>query len=54
MATRMIDSVDEHPAPLRLVLGSDAQHFIQAALTERLEQVTAQAATSWASDNVEA
>ncbi len=43
MAARIIDSAAQSPAPLRLVLGSDSQRFIQAALEERLAAVRAQA-----------
>ena len=36
MVARMIDSVDMHPAPLRLALGSDAWTAMRAQLQERL------------------
>jgi hypothetical protein len=46
MATRIIESVEQEPAPRRLVLGSDSQRFIQAALKERLADVETQAETA--------
>jgi NAD(P)-dependent dehydrogenase (short-subunit alcohol dehydrogenase family) len=52
MAARIIEAAEQTPAPLRLVLGSDAQRFIQAALAERLAQVQAQAGTAGATDVV--
>ncbi|GCF10813.1 hypothetical protein KDI_43770 [Dictyobacter arantiisoli] len=42
MVTIMIDSVDQKPAPQRIVLGSDSFTAIQRALTERLAVVEAQ------------
>ena len=42
MAAAMIASVDQHPAPRRLVLGSDAYQAIEGALTARLAEVRAQ------------
>jgi NAD(P)-dependent dehydrogenase (short-subunit alcohol dehydrogenase family) len=42
MARAMIDSVDRHPAPRRLVLGSDSYRYLHAALTERLAELQAQ------------
>jgi hypothetical protein len=33
----MIDSVDQHPAPKRLPLGSDTCTLVRAALVERLD-----------------
>lgn len=42
MAARIIESASHHPAPLRLVLGSDAHRYLTEALTERLTQVAAQ------------
>jgi hypothetical protein len=42
MARAMIDSVDQTPAPNRLVLGSDAYTLIHKALTERLAALEAQ------------
>ncbi|MER6540380.1 SDR family oxidoreductase [Streptomyces sp900105755] len=50
MATRIIDSVEQTPAPLRLVLGSDSYRFLQAALSERLAQVEAQRDTAGLTD----
>jgi NAD(P)-dependent dehydrogenase (short-subunit alcohol dehydrogenase family) len=42
MATAMIASVDQDPAPRRLVLGSDAYQGIETALTARLADIRAQ------------
>jgi NAD(P)-dependent dehydrogenase (short-subunit alcohol dehydrogenase family) len=50
MAARIIASADVAPAPLRLVLGSDAHRFLTAALSSRLAEVQAQAATAPATD----
>jgi NAD(P)-dependent dehydrogenase (short-subunit alcohol dehydrogenase family) len=50
MAARIIASADVEPAPLRLVLGSDAHRFLTAALSSRLAEVQAQAATAPATD----
>ena len=50
MAARIIASADQTPAPKRLVLGSDAQRFIRAALVERLAEVEEQAATAALTD----
>jgi NAD(P)-dependent dehydrogenase (short-subunit alcohol dehydrogenase family) len=50
MAARIIASADVEPAPLRLVLGSDAHRFLTAALSSRLAEVQAQAATAQATD----
>ena len=50
MAARIIASADVEPAPLRLVLGSDAHRFLTAALSSRLAEVQAQAATAPSTD----
>ena len=42
MVQAMIASVDRHPAPRRLTLGSDAYTLVHAALTERLAALEAQ------------
>jgi len=42
MVKIMIDSVDQNPAPKRLVLGSDSFNMIQKALTDRLAAVESQ------------
>jgi NAD(P)-dependent dehydrogenase (short-subunit alcohol dehydrogenase family) len=42
MATAMIASVEVEPAPLRLVLGSDAAQAMESALTARLADVRSQ------------
>ncbi|MEW1649080.1 SDR family oxidoreductase [Streptomyces sp. NPDC091219] len=42
MAARIIDSVEQNPAPRRLVLGSDSYRFLLTALAERLAEVEAQ------------
>lgn len=43
MAARIIDSVDVEPAPLRLVLGSDAYQALSTSLSARLADVESQA-----------
>ncbi len=43
MARAVIDSAAQHPAPLRLALGSDAYQLIRAALGKRLGDLDAQA-----------
>ncbi|MFG2276117.1 SDR family oxidoreductase [Streptomyces chartreusis] len=50
MASRIIESVDQAPAPLRLVLGSDSYRFLQAGLSERLAEIEAQRDTAGLSD----
>jgi NAD(P)-dependent dehydrogenase (short-subunit alcohol dehydrogenase family) len=50
MATAMIASVDQDPAPRRLVLGSDAYQAIENALNARLADVRAQRASAEATD----
>jgi hypothetical protein len=42
MAAAMIDSVDRHPAPLRIALGSDSCTYVRQALGERLADIEAQ------------
>lgn len=42
MAARVVSSLDEQPAPLRLVLGSDAYQGITAGLRARLSQIEPQ------------
>jgi NAD(P)-dependent dehydrogenase (short-subunit alcohol dehydrogenase family) len=42
VAQAMIDSVDQHPAPKRLPLGSDTYTLVRAALVERLEALDRQ------------
>lgn len=55
MAARIIDSADQSPAPMRLVLGSDSYRFVTAALRERLAQIEPQealaASTDWTDDH---
>lgn len=46
MAAAMIDAVGTEPAPLRLVLGSDAWAGVTTALEARLEQVRGQEASA--------
>ena len=53
MAARIIASADVEPAPLRLVLGSDAHRFLTAALSSRLAEVAAQAETASVTDWVD-
>jgi NAD(P)-dependent dehydrogenase (short-subunit alcohol dehydrogenase family) len=50
MATIIIDSVDQSPAPKRLVLGSDSFKAIQKALTDRLAAVEAQQSLAFSTD----
>jgi NAD(P)-dependent dehydrogenase (short-subunit alcohol dehydrogenase family) len=52
MAATIIDSVDQTPAPLRIVLGSDAFAFIHTALTERLADLEAQRDLASSTDSV--
>jgi hypothetical protein len=51
MVKIMIDSVDQHPAPKRIALGSDVYTIIHKALTERLAVLEAQ---RWRLPNLEA
>jgi NAD(P)-dependent dehydrogenase (short-subunit alcohol dehydrogenase family) len=51
MATAMIESVEQGPAPLRLVLGSDAAQAMEAALSARLADVRAQHDSAATTDN---
>ncbi|GAA4588245.1 SDR family oxidoreductase [Planotetraspora phitsanulokensis] len=50
MATAMIASVDQDPAPRRLVLGSDAYQAIENALNARLADVRTQRESAEATD----
>lgn len=50
MARAMIASLDQHPAPKRLTLGSDAYSLVHAALTERLAALEAQKDTALSTD----
>lgn len=50
MAAIMIDSADQHPAPKRIVLGSDAYTTIHKALTERLAALEAQKKLAFSTD----
>ncbi|MGC1304339.1 MAG: SDR family oxidoreductase [Caulobacteraceae bacterium] len=50
MATIMIDSADQHPAPKRIVLGGDAYGAIHKALTERLTLLEAQKDLAFSTD----
>jgi hypothetical protein len=50
MATAMIEYVGHDPAPLRLVLGSDAAQAMEAALTARLADVRSQRESAAATD----
>jgi NAD(P)-dependent dehydrogenase (short-subunit alcohol dehydrogenase family) len=50
MVAAMIDSVEQTPAPLRLVLGSDSWAAVTASLESRLEQVRGQRVTAGATD----
>ena len=50
MASAMIASVDRSPAPLRLVLGSDAAQAMAGALAARLADVQSQRSSAAATD----
>ncbi|GAA3532765.1 SDR family oxidoreductase [Amycolatopsis ultiminotia] len=50
MAAAIIDSVEQHPAPLRLVLGRSAYDGIRAALTERLADIEPQQELAYSAD----
>jgi len=50
MAKIMIDSVDQHPAPKRIALGSDSYTFIHQALTSRLQELEAQRELAFSTD----
>jgi len=50
MATIMIDSVDQVPAPRRITLGAGAYASIRSALTERLAALEAQKDLAFAAD----
>jgi NAD(P)-dependent dehydrogenase (short-subunit alcohol dehydrogenase family) len=52
MAARIIASAAQSPAPRRLVLGSDSFRFLHAALSERLDDVTAQRESAGLTDCV--
>jgi NAD(P)-dependent dehydrogenase (short-subunit alcohol dehydrogenase family) len=51
MAKIIIDSVDQEPAPKRIILGSDAWGIIQKALAERLAAVESQRELAASTDN---
>ena len=50
MAAAMIASVDQSPAPKRLLLGSDAYTLVHAALTDRLAAFEAQRDVAFSTD----
>jgi NAD(P)-dependent dehydrogenase (short-subunit alcohol dehydrogenase family) len=50
MAARMIDSVDQQPAPLRLALGGDAWTAMRTQLAERLAALEAQKEVAFSTD----
>ncbi|KIF78179.1 short-chain dehydrogenase [Streptomyces sp. 150FB] len=50
MAAAMIDSVDRHPAPLRIALGSDSYAYVRQALGERLADIEAQRDLAFSTD----
>jgi NAD(P)-dependent dehydrogenase (short-subunit alcohol dehydrogenase family) len=50
MVEAMIASVDQQPAPRRLVLGSDSYKFLHDALTARLAEIEAQEQTAGSTD----
>lgn len=53
MAARIIASTSVRPAPLRLVLGSDAYRYLRDALSARLTDIESQADEAGATDAVE-
>jgi NAD(P)-dependent dehydrogenase (short-subunit alcohol dehydrogenase family) len=50
VASAIIASADQSPAPKRLTLGSDAYELVRAALTERLANLEAQKALAHSTD----
>ncbi|MBB2903591.1 NAD(P)-dependent dehydrogenase (short-subunit alcohol dehydrogenase family) [Kineococcus radiotolerans] len=50
VAAAIIATVEQTPAPLRLVTGSDSQRYIRDALRERLADIEAQEASAAATD----
>ncbi|MGH8778510.1 SDR family oxidoreductase [Paraburkholderia sp.] len=50
MARAIIASIDQEPAPKRLLLGSDAYALVHAALTERLAALEAQRDLAFSTD----
>lgn len=50
MAAVIIDSADQHPAPKRITLGSDAYQVIHQALTARLAALEAQKELAFSTD----
>ena len=50
IAARIIDSTDQQPAPLRLVLGSDSYQAVTGALRNRLAQIEPQQAAAAQTD----
>ena len=50
MAREMIASVDQHPAPRRLVLGSDSYAAMHKALTARLAELESQKELAFSTD----
>ncbi|WP_432519105.1 SDR family oxidoreductase [Kineococcus sp. SYSU DK006] len=50
VAAAIIATVDQTPAPLRLVTGSDSQRYLREALRERLADIEAQEASAAATD----
>lgn len=50
VAAAIIASADQHPAPLRLTLGSDAYKLVHGALTSRLAALEAQKDLAYSTD----
>jgi NAD(P)-dependent dehydrogenase (short-subunit alcohol dehydrogenase family) len=50
MVAIMIDSVDQHPAPKRIVLGSDAYHVVHKQLGDRFAALEAQKELAFSTD----
>lgn len=54
VAAMIIASVDQEPAPLRVITGSDSQRYIRDALRRRLADVEAQEQSAAQTDIVSA
>ncbi len=50
IAARIIDSTAQHPAPMRIVLGSDSYQAVTTAVRNRLAQIEAQQVTAAETD----
>ncbi|WP_238882919.1 SDR family oxidoreductase [Clostridium sp. YIM B02551] len=50
MVKIIIDSVDQHPAPKRIILGSDSYNAIRQALLSRIEELESQKEQAFSTD----